>query len=132
MKTNLGEKFAAHIDALEFDEAKELISDECIYRCENETHKGKEGVIAIYRHHHEEATKLFDEIAYDSEVELIDGDTCKIRFTDQIKWKGLEYETVSQQVLKFENGKIVSIVHSITPDEMQGMRRFFQTARARG
>jgi hypothetical protein len=120
MKENLGEIFASHIDNARFEEAGELISEDCIYRHENTVHKGRTGIVAMYRELQKGMKPHFDEIKYESEVELID---------DEYRKGDRTHRTRTEEIMKFADGKIVSIEQLSNHGEAMAFRKFFQETR---
>ena len=129
MKENLGEIFASHIDNARFEEAEELISEDCIYRHENTVHRGRTGIVAMYRELQNGMKPHFDEIKYESEVELIDGESCKVHYFDEYRKGDRSHRTRTEEIMKFRDGKIVSIEQISNHGEAMAFRKFFQETR---
>jgi predicted SnoaL-like aldol condensation-catalyzing enzyme len=129
MEENLGEIFASHIDNARFEEAGELIAEECVYRHENTVHKGRVGIIAMYRELQKGMKPHFDEINYESEVEVIDGETCKVHYFDEYRKGDRTHRTRTEEIMKFEDGKIISIEQISNHGEAMAFRKFFQETR---
>jgi predicted SnoaL-like aldol condensation-catalyzing enzyme len=129
MQENLGEVFASHIDNARYEEAGELISDDCVYRHENTVHKGRKGIVAMYRELQNGMKPHFDEIKYESEVEVIDGETCKVHYFDEYRKGDRTHRIRTEEVLKFADGKIISIEQLSNHGEAMAFRKFFQETR---
>lgn len=129
MHENLGEIFASHIDNGRFDEAGEMLADDCQHQHANTCHQGREGVIAMYRKIQSEMRPLFDEVRYDSEVELIDGETCRVHYFDEYRIGDRTHRTRTEEILKFRDGKIISIEQISHHGEAQAFRKFWQETR---
>jgi predicted SnoaL-like aldol condensation-catalyzing enzyme len=129
VKVNLGELFAEYIDTGRFAEAGELIAEDCIHKVENTTHQGRAGIVAMYQEIQSSMKPLFDSITYDSEVEVIDGETCKIHFFDEYKKGDRTHRTRTEEVLRFKDGKIVSIEQIPNHGESMAFRKFWQEVR---
>lgn len=123
---NLAETFVSLLDSRRYDEAAQLIDKDCVYQDRQSSHQGRPGVIAMYRELDAEMRKLFDDISYDSRVEILDGEHCIVHFADTLR-KGDRTHTVrSQQMLTFREGKIVDIEQQDMPGEAEELRRFYQ------
>ncbi len=129
MKENVGEIFASHIDIARFEEAGELISEDCVYRHENTVHKGRKGIVAMYRELQNGMKPHFDAINYESEVEVIDGETCKVHYFDEYRKGDRTHRIRTEEIMKFADGKIVSIEQLSNHGEAMAFRRFFQETR---
>ena len=129
MKENLAEIFAAHIDNARFEAAADLIAEDCVYRHENTVHHGRAGIIAMYRELQNGMKPHFDEISYESEVEVIDGETCKVHYFDEYRKGDRTHRTRTEEIMKFEDGKIVSIEQLSNHGEAMAFRKLFQETR---
>lgn len=129
MKENLGELFASHIDHARFDEAGSLLADDCVYRHENTVHQGRTGILAMYRELQNGMKPHFDEISYESVVEAIDGNTCRVHYFDEYRKNGRTHRMRTEEIMKFENGRIVSIEQIPNHGEAMAFRKFFQETR---
>jgi hypothetical protein len=127
---NLAEKFATLIDRKEFDLAAEMVAEDCVYVGDASPHEGRRGVIAMYREYASEMGKAFDEVRYNSTVEVIDGDTCRIVFTDSIRKGEKWHDAKTAQIIRFNSeGFVVQIEQKEIPGELQAMRSFMMSVR---
>jgi hypothetical protein len=127
---NLAEKFATLIDRKEFELAAEMVAEDCVYVGEASPHEGRRGVIAMYREYASEMSKAFDEVHYNSAVELIDGDTCRIEFTDSIRKGEKWHDLKTAQIIRFNSeGLVAQIEQREIPGELQAMRIFVMSVR---
>jgi hypothetical protein len=127
---NLAEKFASHIDKKQFDEASAMIAQDCVYTGGETTLEGRDGVTQMYRMYAQEMGKMFDEIRYESEVEVIDGDTCRIVFTDSLRKGDSWHDTSTSQIVRFNQDGLVSrIEQRDIPGQAEAMREWWMKVR---
>ena len=126
---NLGEKFAQHIDRGEFDLAGEMISDDCIYKAGGTEHQGRRGIIAMYRDLQQSMKPHFDEVIYDSVVDVIDGETCSVHYFDEYRKGDRTHRMRTEEILRFKDGMIVNIEQLSNRGEAEAFRKFWQEIR---
>jgi hypothetical protein len=127
---NLGGKFAQHIDRGEFDEAGEMISDDCIYRAGDTTHRGRKGIVAMYRELQSGMKPPFDEVTYDSVVDVIDGETCSVHYFDEYRKGNRIHRMRTEEILSFKDGMIVNIEQLSNRGEVEAFRKFWKETRS--
>ncbi|MDP4198833.1 MAG: nuclear transport factor 2 family protein [Bacteroidota bacterium] len=124
----LSQQFATLIDQTRFDEAAELLAEECQYHYWEGNYSGRKNIANIYRHLYEFTKKMFDEAIPSSEIEPLDGSSCRVHFKDQVRIGELWHESRFDQVLRFEDGLIVDIREVQIPGEAEAMQEFFKEA----
>ncbi len=124
----LAQQFAALIDQTRFDEAAELLAEECEYHYWEGNYSGRKNIANIYRQLHGFYLKMFEETIYSSEVEPLNGVACLVHFIDQVRIGDLWHESRFDQLLRFEDGLIVDIQEVQLPGEAEAMHAFFREA----
>ena len=127
----LAEKFANLLDQNLFDDAQQLMAEDCQYHYFEGDYSGRSNIIAIYRTNHNESRKLFDEITYTSEVVPLTDNSCKVFFYDKFRIANKWHTYRCFQILRFEDDLIVEINHHELPEEMEKMREFYQIMKSR-
>src|SRR5690349_1576039 len=100
MSITIAEQFAALLDNNNFDEATNLLAEDCRYKYFEGKYQGSKNIINIYRQNHLQALKIFDELAYTSVVEDLGDGTCMITFTDKIRKAALWHEHNCYQIVE--------------------------------
>jgi hypothetical protein len=127
----LAKKFAELLDNNRFDDAVELMAEDCQYHYFEGDYSGKSNIMAIYRSNHKESGKLFDEVLYSSEVVPLSDNSFNILFSDKIRIANKWHTYRCFQILRFENDLIADINHHEMPGETEAMREFYQRMKAR-
>ena len=130
MSLKLAEEFAALLDRNRYDEASQLIANECEYHYSEGNYQGQKNIINIYRLNHLESKKVFDEMSYSSVVEEMPDENFKINFTDKIRKGHKWHEFRSFQIIKFRENQVIDIQHCEIPGEMESLRMFYDRARS--
>lgn len=128
MSITIAQQFASLLDENRFEEAAQLLSDDCHYNYSEGNYQGASNIINIYRQNHLQAVKIFDEMVYTSSVEDIGSDVYKITFTDKIRKAALWHEYNSYQVIRVNDELIIDIAHHDIPDEQVALRAFYTKA----
>ena len=129
--STVAEMFATALDVNDFDRVRTLLAPECRYdlsaasltsEC---TLIGPDAIVESYSRHDARARRLFDRVAYSSEVETVEGTTAVIRFKDRLEEDG-QHHTYScrQQILLNRSGAIEAIVQQDLPGEAAAVRAF--------
>src|SRR5579872_368191 len=121
------QKFAALLDSNNYDEASKMMAEDCEYHYWEGSYRGQDNIISIYRQHHIESKKLFDEITYTSQVEEMPNGNLKISLLDKIRKGGRWHELRSYQIITFQDNLIVHIEHCEIPGEMESFRMFYRS-----
>jgi hypothetical protein len=126
---SIAEQFAALLNAANFDEAAELLAEDCRYHYWEGDYAGRNNVINIYKQNHKHTTDTFDEVQYGSTVELMDGGVCRITFYDKIFLGDKSHEMKSHDDLTIANGLITDIHHKEIPGETEAFMAFWRSTR---
>ncbi len=122
-------QFASLIDNKQFDEAAALLAEDCSYSYREGSYTGRKNIINIYKMNHLQVKRMFDEIRYSSEVELVNPEKFKIHFTDEVRLGDAWHTSRFDQLLRFEDGQIVEIQDIQLPGEEEAFREFYQGRR---
>ena len=75
---------SAALDRNDFATAAQLISPDCVYEVRGEIMIGADLIIASYAASNQFAVTHFDEVRYESEVGVPEGDTVAVLYTDYL------------------------------------------------
>ena len=117
--------FAAALDEDQFSEAAAYLADDCRYTIHGEEYVGPEAILASYEEGSARGRKLFDRVAYESEIASADENSAVIVFVDRLYSGEREHVYKLQQTLFFnEAGEIVAIKHEEFPGQREALEAF--------
>jgi hypothetical protein len=117
--------FAAALDAEDYDAARELLEDNCVYRLDESAYNGPDAILDSYRANGDAARGRFDEVHYFSSVEAIDLFTAAITFTDHLRLGKRWHDFHCRQHIRINAaGRIEAITHEDLPHERQRLAAF--------
>lgn len=118
-------RFAAALDGEAYGAAEALLDGACVYSIRGETILGAGAIIGSYRGNGDTAARVFDEIAYGSEVRGGEDGWVVIRFWDRITHRGERLEHVCEQWVRVGvGGRIERIEHRDLPGERERLAAF--------
>lgn len=129
MDTNIAQNFAALVDGANFEEAGQLLAEDCAYQYSEGKYRGRDNIVNVFRQNHQQAMRLFDEIVYSSTVEPLEDGTYKINFTDKLRKKHAWHESHFYQIVTLAGDQIADITHHEIPGEMEASRAFYSKYR---
>jgi RimJ/RimL family protein N-acetyltransferase len=124
------ERFAAALDADEFEVARPLLAPECVYEVRGETLVGRDAILRSYAAATRRARSAFERVAYESAVEATPGGA-RVRFVDVLGLGGREHRHTSRQHLTLGPARtsVTRIVHEDLPGEREALAAFVAAAR---
>ncbi len=124
-------RFALSLDEEDYDAARALLSDGCVYVIRGETYEGPEAIVATYEGNGE-AAKSFDEISYGSSVRGGEDGWIVIEFWDELVHRGEHLRHVCEQWARVDRGVIVRIEHRDLEGERERLEAFKKWASEKG
>jgi len=119
--------FAVSLDHEDFDAATTFLDDSCTYDSPVGSVQGAAEIIDSYRKNAEWAADAFDELRYESAIELQPDGTVLITYTDNTVHSGMTHKYQCQQVLTFnECGKIAHITHQEIEGQKEALEGFLK------
>ena len=129
MSLRSAQEFARLIDHQSFEEASNLIAEDCNYHYTEGNYQGRKPIISIYRQNYLQSQKIFDELLCSSTVDEVSESTYKINFTDKIR-KGPQWHTYHfYEILECKDDLIIDIQNCQISGEDESLRSFFITSR---
>lgn len=120
-------KWAATLDADDFDALPDLLTDDCRYHSPQGVLTGPEAIVASYRSSSEWAHDTFDSISWDSECELEGRGTVLVTFIDITDHEGEHHEYRCQQRITLDEDLLVAeIEHIAIPEEEAALAEFLE------
>lgn len=114
------------LDREDFDAARALMRDDCIYEFRGELIHGADAIVASYRGNGDKARKHFDRIEYQSSVVPVDEGQARIDYTDIVNHAGDTLIHRCAQEVDFDSGgAITRIRHVDFPGEREAVAAFF-------
>lgn len=121
----VGRRFAAALDAEDYDAVRALLADSCVYRKGAELHTGAEAVVASYQRIGNSARDRFDKLEYTSAVTARGDNEAAIEFTDRITHGGATHVYRCRQRIRTDGaGRIERIEHEELPGERERLNAF--------
>ncbi|MCI0461459.1 MAG: nuclear transport factor 2 family protein [Gemmataceae bacterium] len=118
-------RFAAALDADDFEAVRPLLAPDCAYDTGKETLIGPDSILDLYRANGASARTKFDRIEYASGVTGFGPDSAVILFTDRVTQGGESHTYRCRQRLRYDaNGRIVAITHEELPGEREQLLAF--------
>lgn len=121
------QRFALALDGEEYDSARGVLWDACVYRIRGKTIVGAEAIIASYQGNGE-AAQEFDSIAYGSSVRDAGDESGEgwivIEFWDEITHRGRSHRHQCEQWVRVADGAIVEIEHRDLEGELESLNAF--------
>ena len=119
---------AAALDADDFAAARRLLADDCVYEGASETRHDSQAITASYAEASAWARRTFDEVRYESEVGIAEGDTVPVLFTDYLLKAGARWHRYRcrQEFTVGRNGRVARIVHHDLPGEREALEAYFK------
>jgi len=132
MSLEIAKEFAAFLDANQYDDASQLLAEDCDYHYSEGSYRGNKNIINIYKQNDLQSKKIFDETTYSSEVEELPDGNYRITFVDKIRKGHKWHEYKCYQLIQCADGRIIHIEHREIPGEMESLRMFYSTSRSQG
>jgi hypothetical protein len=121
----VGARFAAALDADDFEAAGQLLAADCRYEVRGDVHVGPDAILDSYRSASAGAKKEFDSVSYESRVVAAGAGTATVEFADHIERNGQVHTFRCRQHLTLDtNGRIAGIVHEDLPGERERLAEF--------
>lgn len=118
-------RFAAALDREDYRAAHGLLHPRCVYTIRGAMIEGPEAIVDSYRGNGDTAARVFDEIAYGSEIAAGEDGWIVVRFFDRITHAGERLEHVCEQWVRVDAaGAIVRIEHRDLPGERERLEAF--------
>ena len=114
------------MDSGRYDEAGEILAENCQYSIRDKTLKGRSEIIKSYKDAHKAGESKLDEIVFSSKVEPLYDNSFKLHYLDRLRKSNKWHEHRCEQVIKFENNKITDIVHIDLAGEAEALQEFFK------
>jgi len=127
---SVAQQFADLLDDARFEEAAQLLAEDCHYHYSEGNYAGRKNVINIHKHNHKHSSEMFDEVRYGSVVEPMDGRRWRIDLYDKVRIGEKWHEIKSYDVLQFDGDLISDIHHHEIPGQNEAFMAFWRNARA--
>jgi hypothetical protein len=126
----IAQQFASCLDQTKFDDAAQLLAEDCTYHYFEGSYAGRANIVNIYRMLHKFGEGDFDEIKVSSEVSELPDGKYRIAFNDLLRigehWHALH----SEEILTIEDGAIRHVEHISLPEESRALGEFLREVRA--
>jgi hypothetical protein len=126
---SIAQQFASLLNEVRFDEAAELLVEDCAYHYSEGNYAGRKNVINIYRRNQKYLTDTFEEVKFGSVVEPMDGGRCQITYYDNVRAGDKWHEMKSYDILQFKDGLIADIHNHEIPGESEAFMAFWRSTR---
>lgn len=122
----LARKFAAALDASDYETARPMLAANCVYLVSDATTiVGPDAIIEHFQCADASMRQRFDEADYGSFVQLTGPASAVVDFLDRIRRGTVWHEYRYREYLQFADaGLIESIVHEDIPGENETLRKF--------
>lgn len=118
-------RWAAALDADDFDAARRLLAPDAAYVVRGETLRGPDAILGSYRDAARSAHAAFDEVRYRSEVVRASGRAATIRFHDELRAGDRWLHHACEQDVELDgDGRVARIVHRDLPGERERLIAF--------
>jgi hypothetical protein len=121
-------RLAAHLDALEFEKAGELLAEDCDYQYWEGNYRGRDAIINIYRQMSQQDKETFNEHSTRTTVEQTSPDTFILHGHDTMRIDDLTHESKFDEIVRVTDGMISSIEYKALRGEAEKLREFFIAA----
>lgn len=122
----LAARFAAALDANDFEAATALLAPDCRYESPDGPLVGSTRIVESYRSH-DARRALFDHVAYESEIVAVSDASATIRFIDLLEKSGQRHVySCHQEIAVNEAGLICRIAHREIPGERDAALAFYR------
>lgn len=122
---SVARRFAAALDAADWDAVSALLDDACAYHMRGATTTGVESIVGSYRTIDEWVKATFDSVRYESRVEAQPDGTALITFRDRIDQGAHALDHRCQQRIAVDDaGRITTITHIDLEGEAEKVARF--------
>ena len=120
--------FATSLDNDDFDNAKSLLSRDCVYHIGSDKIVGPEAICRLYEQNMLEGRKKLDSLVWGkSEVEQIGENAFCIHFTDYLTHQSIAFTYRCRQHIRFgDDGAIILIEHIDDPAETGRLDAFYR------
>lgn len=118
---------AQALDRNDFTSAARWIAPDCVYEVRGERVLGAAAILASYAESAKWAQRQFDEVRYESDVGLPDGDTVPVLYTDNLQKAGGRWHRhrCRQHLTIAPSGLVTRIVHEDLPGEVEALEAYF-------
>ena len=125
----VAEQFAYALDRSNFEQAAELLRDDCEYVIRGQTIRGPTAIMAAYAQSDAWALKNLDRIEYESSTAQADdtvGSAVVITFVDRVFHQGRSHIFTCRQLIALGPcGRIARITHEDVEGEREALDAFF-------
>lgn len=116
---------AKALDQEDYEVARQHLADHCSYELRGTRFESADEIIASYQSHGDDAQQKFEEIVYESQIELHGDRSATIHYTDTVNHRGDILVHRCRQHLNFnEAGLIVAVRHEDLPGEVERLAAF--------
>jgi hypothetical protein len=126
----IAQEFATLIDQKKFDDAAQLLAEDCTYHYFEGSYSGRNNIANIYRMLQKSGEGDFDEIVVSSEVDELPDGKYRIRFNDLLRIGERWHALHSEEILSIEDGFVRHIEHPAMPEEARALVEFIREVRA--
>lgn len=119
------EHWATTLDDDDFSSLPHLMTPNCAYDSPSGRLKGREAIVDSYRSNSEWAHDTFDNITWQSSVEVEGEDSALITFVDLTEHRGQHHEYRCQQRIWIEDGLVHRIQHIDLDGESEALEAYF-------
>ncbi len=120
----IARQFANSLDEEDYQATAELLSMQCKYSCRDQVYVGPQAILNSYRTTGDSAKERFDNIEYDSIVQLLTANTAQIHFVDHLYHNGGKHTFECEQRIEVREGKITRIEHLDLPGQREALKAF--------
>lgn len=116
---------AKALDQEDYELARQHLADDCSYELRGTRFGSANAIIESYQSHGDDAQEKFEEIIYESRIEMNPDQSATIHYTDTVNHKGDHVVHRCRQHLQFnEAGLISAIRHEDLPGEVERLTAF--------
>ena len=128
-----GRRFAAALDAEDYEAAAECLAADCAYHSRIGPLIGPSAIVASYQGIGDAARGQLDAIDYTSEVEAAGPREAVVEFLDKLQHAGRRHVYRCRQLIRVdERGLIVKLTHQELPGERERLEEFLAGVVAEG
>ena len=125
MSDHVAERFAASLDAADYQGVKAMLSEDCKYTCRGRVYRGRVAIIESYRLAGDSAARSFDSVTYDSAVTSVSESVALVHFTDHLCHNGRHFTfECEQSIVVGRDGLIARIEHADLAGQREALAQF--------